>query len=389
MRRHAAKAAVGLPAACLAYFFYLYLTLPDVRVLATTNPPMTAFIELRAAEARAAGQKPRRLQHWIRYEAIPNTLRRAVLVAEDDAFWQHDGVDVEQLRKSIESNLEKGRMARGGSTITQQLAKNLYLSPSRNPIRKLREFLIARKLEAALSKRSHLRNLSKCYRVGRWHLRRGCRGAAASLTAAHQGPSVDLGRFLDPAAYRPLPSLVEAARQLLETGEITRIGSIDEKTSPTLELVSEIAREAAKTGTRRLVLLTGLPGTGKTLVGLQLAHARFLDDLAVERPDGKPSAPAVYLSGNGPLVEVLQYELRKAGGGAECSFAPSRTTCPRTRTTRPRPAGAHPDLRLKLSALSTPIKWLASTTAGATGSRNRSTSLNSRNAYQNGASSLD
>ena len=153
MRRHAAKVAVGLPAACLAYFFYLYLTLPDVRVLASTNPPATAFMELRAEEARAAGQKPRRIQHWIRYEAISNNLRRAVLVAEDDAFWQHDGVDVEQLRKSIESNLEKGRMARGGSTITQQLAKNLYLSPSRSPIRKLREFLIARKLEAALSKR--------------------------------------------------------------------------------------------------------------------------------------------------------------------------------------------------------------------------------------------
>ncbi len=153
MRHRAAKVAVGLPAACFAYFSYLYLTVPDVRALATTNPPTTAFIELRAAEARAAGRKPRRVQRWIRYEAISNNLRRAVLVAEDDAFWQHDGVDVEQLRKSIESNLEKRKMARGGSTITQQLAKNLYLSPSRSPIRKLREFLIARKLEAALSKR--------------------------------------------------------------------------------------------------------------------------------------------------------------------------------------------------------------------------------------------
>ena len=140
---------------------------------------------------------------------------------------------------------------------------------------------------------------------------------AEALTEAHPGPSVDMGRFLDPSAYRPLPSLVEAARELLENGDITRIGSIDEKTRPTLELISQIARDAARTKTRRLVLLTGLPGTGKTLVGLQLAHARFLDDLAVERPDGKPTAPAVYLSGNGPLVEVLQYELRGAGGGGK------------------------------------------------------------------------
>jgi monofunctional glycosyltransferase len=132
---------------------YIYLTLPDVRPLATANPPTTAFIELRAAEARAAGQAPRRNQRWIAYERISPHLKRAVLVAEDGAFWQHGGVDVEQLKQSMEANFEQGRFARGGSTITQQLAKNLYLSPSRNPMRKLRELIIARRLEAALSKR--------------------------------------------------------------------------------------------------------------------------------------------------------------------------------------------------------------------------------------------
>ena len=75
-----------------------------------------------------------------------------MLVAEDGAFWQHDGVDYEQLKESMEVNLERMEFARGASTITQQLAKNLYLSPSKNPIRKLRELLIARRLEAELSK---------------------------------------------------------------------------------------------------------------------------------------------------------------------------------------------------------------------------------------------
>ena len=70
------------------------------------------------------------------------------------------------------------------------------------------------------------------------------------------------------------------------------------------------------------MLLSGLPGTGKTLVGLQLAHARFLDDLVVERPGGKPTAPAIYLSGNGPLVRVLQYELKSAGGGGSSFVRP-------------------------------------------------------------------
>jgi hypothetical protein len=63
------------------------------------------------------------------------------------------------------------------------------------------------------------------------------------------------------------------------------------------------------------VLLTGVPGAGKTLVGLRVVHAKYLDDLAVARPNGKPTSPAVFLSGNGPLVQVLQYQFRGAGGG--------------------------------------------------------------------------
>ena len=144
---------MAAPAAAFVYLSYLYLSVPDVRVLATNNPPTTAFIDLRAREAQAQGKTPRRVQRWVRYERISNNLRRAVLVAEDSAFWDHDGVDLEQLKESIEQNLEKGKALRGGSTITQQLAKNLYLSPSRNPIRKLRELLITRKLEASLTKR--------------------------------------------------------------------------------------------------------------------------------------------------------------------------------------------------------------------------------------------
>src|SRR5581483_6231842 len=83
---------------------------------------------------------------------ISPALRRAVLIAEDDAFWQHEGVDLEQLQQSLEIDWKRGRFVRGGSTITQQLAKNLYLSPSKNPLRKLRELILARRLEAELKK---------------------------------------------------------------------------------------------------------------------------------------------------------------------------------------------------------------------------------------------
>jgi monofunctional biosynthetic peptidoglycan transglycosylase len=140
---------LGTLFACVAY---AYLTLPDVRPLQRVNPASTAFIDLRLDEARATGKTPKHVQRWIGYRRISPALSRAVLVAEDAAFWQHEGVDYDELQKSIELDWARGQLTRGASTITQQLAKNLYLSPSRNPLRKFRELIIARRLEAELSK---------------------------------------------------------------------------------------------------------------------------------------------------------------------------------------------------------------------------------------------
>jgi monofunctional biosynthetic peptidoglycan transglycosylase len=207
---------------------YIYLTLPDVRPLATANPPTTAFIELRAAEARAAGKAPRRTQRWVAYERISPHLKRAVLVAEDSAFWRHGGVDVEQLKESMETNFEQGRFARGGSTITQQLAKNLYLSPSRNPIRKLRELIIARRLEAALSKR---RILEIYLNVVEWG--DGVYGAEAASRVHFHKPAASLsapeaallaGALVNARALTPArPNARLARRQRLI---LARMGSV-------------------------------------------------------------------------------------------------------------------------------------------------------------------
>ena len=120
--------------------------------------------------------------------------------------------------------------------------------------------------------------------------------------------------FLAADAYSPLPSLVRAARELFETQKVRYVRMARASTDPTVDLITQVVHEAARTQTRRLVLLTGVPGSGKTLVGLRVVHAGFLDDLSVARQKGKPTAPAVFLSGNGPLVQVLQYELRRAGG---------------------------------------------------------------------------
>jgi monofunctional biosynthetic peptidoglycan transglycosylase len=153
MLRLSFRLVAGAAAIVFACVCYAWLTLPDVRPLATTNPSETAFMQLRAAQARADGRTPRRRQRWVAYNHLAPDLKRAVLVAEDDAFWEHDGVDLTQVRDAIELDVTRGRMVRGASTITQQLAKNLYLSPSKNPLRKLRELIIARRLEATLSKR--------------------------------------------------------------------------------------------------------------------------------------------------------------------------------------------------------------------------------------------
>jgi len=139
--------AIGFACAC-----YAYLTLPDVRPLARINPSTTAFMELREDEAHDSGKPAHKVQRWVAYNRISPHLKRAVLVAEDAAFWQHEGIDFVELQKSIETDWARGQLVRGASTITQQLAKNLYLSPTRSPVRKLRELIIARRLEAELTK---------------------------------------------------------------------------------------------------------------------------------------------------------------------------------------------------------------------------------------------
>jgi hypothetical protein len=139
----------------------------------------------------------------------------------------------------------------------------------------------------------------------------------ANLTGTAKEAPVALDRFLDEESYRPLPNLVRAARELFDSGELRTIHRAKAATDPAVGYVSEIVHDAARERSRRLILLTGVPGSGKTLVGLRMVHAHFLDDLAVPRTRGKPTAPAVFLSGNAPLVQVLQYELRAAGGGGK------------------------------------------------------------------------
>ena len=179
---------LAVVAAGFAAAGYVYLALPDVRPLRATNPGTTAFMDLRAREAERAGRKPRKVQRWVPYERISPSLKRAVLVAEDASFFSHEGIDFDEMQKSFEADWKKGKLSRGGSTITQQLAKNLYLSPSKNPVRKVEEFLIARRLEAELSKR---RILELYLNVIEWG--DGIYGAEAAARTYFQTSAATLG----------------------------------------------------------------------------------------------------------------------------------------------------------------------------------------------------
>ncbi len=146
---------LGLVAACGAFAAWCSARAAryDVAALARHVPKRTALMEQRAHEATAKGKRAGVDQRWVSAERVSPLLRRAVLIAEDDAFFAHGGLDWEEIRASAQRNLEKHRVVRGGSTITQQLARNLFLGDGRTPARKLTEAFLALRLERTLTKR--------------------------------------------------------------------------------------------------------------------------------------------------------------------------------------------------------------------------------------------
>lgn len=130
------------------YFFY-----PDVSTLKRKNPQKTAFMKYREQEWKKQGKKRRIFYRWVSLHQISPFIIKAVIIAEDDKFWSHEGFDFKAIQEAIEKDIKKKKFKVGGSTISQQLAKNLYLSPSKNPIRKLKEAIITWRIERNISKK--------------------------------------------------------------------------------------------------------------------------------------------------------------------------------------------------------------------------------------------
>jgi monofunctional biosynthetic peptidoglycan transglycosylase len=129
------------------------LLMPDLSKLKKENPRKTALMEYREMASKEKRKTYRIYQSWVSLSKISPYLIKAVLIAEDDKFWRHEGFDYESIQKAIEKDIKAKRFKFGGSTLSQQLARNLYLSPEKSLLRKISEAIITWKMEKTLSKK--------------------------------------------------------------------------------------------------------------------------------------------------------------------------------------------------------------------------------------------
>jgi len=186
-----------------------WVLLPDPSGLATRNPPTTALIEQRRAEAARAGRRLRPQQVWVPLERISRRLVEAVVASEDARFFGHGGFDWEALQSAARHDLSRGRFARGASTITQQLAKNLWLGTEKSLLRKAKEAVLAAKLERSLGKR---RILALYLNVAEWGDATFGVEAGARRHLGVSAGGLDWAQAVLLASMLPAPRKVDLAR---------------------------------------------------------------------------------------------------------------------------------------------------------------------------------
>ncbi|HEX3475401.1 MAG TPA: monofunctional biosynthetic peptidoglycan transglycosylase [Kofleriaceae bacterium] len=262
--RRLARAAEPVAIAAAIAALGLWCSVPDTARLAADNPSSTAFIDLRRGEAEAAGRPFQLRWQWRPLTAISRYLRAAVIYAEDYNFYRHDGVDWRALEHAMSADWNRGAMSIGGSTITQQLAKNLYLSPRRSLVRKAREVLIAFALEDHLSKQ---RILELYLNVVEWG--DGVFGAEAAARAWFHHPAAALSpaeavrlaialpnpitrgpTARDPELTRKAVRLIRCLRMqgligaVQERAALDEVGAPDERVLPDREVAAAAAAAA-------------------------------------------------------------------------------------------------------------------------------------------------
>jgi monofunctional glycosyltransferase len=189
-------------------YFGSFFIFPNVSALAEQKPGTTALMKFRMRQWEHTGKKRSIDQRWIPYHRISSYLINAVIISEDAKFWQHEGFDFKAIQAAIEKDLKTRTFKLGASTITQQLVKNLFLSPSKNPIRKIKEAILTWRIENALSKQ---RILELYLNVIEWG--DGIFGSEAAARCYYQTSAADLTArqaatlaaiLPNPIKYRPM-----------------------------------------------------------------------------------------------------------------------------------------------------------------------------------------
>ena len=224
-RRWGLRLLLLLLAIAVGWLAWEALTWPDVARLARDRPVSTAFIDDYRARQRALGKPDRVAWTWTPYPAISSDLKRAVLVAEDVNFFSHHGFELTELQHTLEEALrEMDLPRRGASTITQQLAKNLWLSPSRSPWRKAKEAILTWQLERALSKRRILELYLNVVEMGP-----GVYGAGAASQRYFGRPASELGPLEAAQLAASLPRPAQWHPGVESTAYRRRVASIRDR----------------------------------------------------------------------------------------------------------------------------------------------------------------
>ena len=227
----------------LLYAGWVVVGLPsraEVRALARTNPGVTSLMRQREEEARRAHRPYRRVQAWVPISSVSRHLIHAVIAAEDQKFFGHEGVDWEAIKKSVETDRARGGFVRGGSTITQQLAKNLFFTTEKSITRKLRELVVARWLEADLSKK---RILELYLNVIEWG--DGIYGAQAAARRYYAKPVSDL----EPGEAAGLAAMIPNPRRINPLVDPRRHARAQRRVMWLMASAGYIERDAAGLGT--------------------------------------------------------------------------------------------------------------------------------------------
>ena len=212
----------------------------EVRALARTNPTVTSLMRQREEEARRAKRPVRRVAIWVPISSVSRHLIHAVIASEDQKFFGLEGVDWDAIKKSVEVDRARGRFVRGGSTITQQLAKNLFFTTEKSITRKLRELVVARWLEDELSKK---RILELYLNVIEWG--DGIYGAQAAAHRYYAKPA----SALEPEEAAGLAGMIPNPRRINPLVDPRRFARAQRRALWLMASAGYIQRDAAGLGT--------------------------------------------------------------------------------------------------------------------------------------------